>query len=80
MPWLLLSGIIAIREHCLEMVSESQYVATKKYMTDEAGALLGDLGLWVQSGQGSLSAERKEAIRNTLDRLERNLHSVREPC
>ncbi|TGJ78173.1 hypothetical protein E0Z10_g10588 [Xylaria hypoxylon] len=74
MPHLLLSGILAIREHCMAMVSESQYAAAKKYMRDDIGVLLGELGLWVQSGQGSLNAERKENIRSTLDTLERKLY------
>ncbi|KAI1815628.1 hypothetical protein GGS20DRAFT_322793 [Poronia punctata] len=73
MRYLSLSGIISIRAHCMEMVSESQYVASKKYMKDDVGVLLGELDLWVQSGQGSLSAERKDAVRKTLDTLERNL-------
>ncbi|RWA11880.1 hypothetical protein EKO27_g3224 [Xylaria grammica] len=74
MPHLILSGMLAIREHCMAMVSESQYAAAKKYIRDDVGVLLGELGLWVQSGQGSLSAERKENIRNTLDTLERKLY------
>ncbi|KAI0540336.1 hypothetical protein GGR58DRAFT_460959 [Xylaria digitata] len=73
-PRLLLSGILAIREHCMAVVSESQYTAAKKYMEDDIGVLLGELALWVQSGQGSLSAERKERIRNTLETLERKLY------
>ncbi|KAI1275476.1 hypothetical protein F5Y07DRAFT_389933 [Xylaria sp. FL0933] len=73
LPYLILSGILAIRQHCMSMVSESQYVAAKKYMRDDIGVLLGELDLWVQSGQGSLSAERRESIRNTLDTLERKL-------
>ncbi|KAI0975511.1 hypothetical protein F4678DRAFT_417505 [Xylaria arbuscula] len=73
MPRLILSGILNIRQHCMSMVSESQYVAAKKYMRDDIGVLLGELDLWVQSGQGSLSAERKASIRSTLDTLERKL-------
>ncbi|KAI3335499.1 hypothetical protein F4824DRAFT_158970 [Ustulina deusta] len=71
---LLLSGILTLRQHCMSIVSESQYIAAKKYMRDDIGALLGELDLWVQSGQGSLSAERKESIRSTLDTLERKLY------
>ncbi|KAI1307550.1 hypothetical protein F5Y03DRAFT_405608 [Xylaria venustula] len=74
MPRLTLSGILHIRQHCMSMVSESQYVAAKKYMRDDIGVLLGELDLWVQSGQGSLSAERKASIRRTLDTLERKLY------
>ncbi|KAI1423392.1 hypothetical protein F5Y12DRAFT_757515 [Xylaria sp. FL1777] len=74
LPRLRLSGILTIRQHCMSMVSESQYVVAKKYMRDDIGVLLGELDLWVQSGQGSLSAERKEKIRSTLDTLERKLY------
>ncbi|KAI3320818.1 hypothetical protein HD806DRAFT_505075 [Xylariaceae sp. AK1471] len=73
-PYLILSGILAIREHCMTMVSESQYSAVSKYMQNDIALLLGELGLWVQSGQGSLSAERKESIRSTIDTLERKLY------
>ncbi|KAI0431968.1 hypothetical protein F5Y09DRAFT_303069 [Xylaria sp. FL1042] len=73
MPHLRLSGILAIRQHCMSMVSESRYIAALKYMRDDIGVLLAELDLWIQSGQGSLSAERKESIRNTLDALEGNL-------
>ncbi|KAJ8128625.1 hypothetical protein O1611_g5007 [Lasiodiplodia mahajangana] len=74
MPHLILSGILEIREHCMSIVSESQYKAATEYMRDGVGVLLGDLDLWVQSGQGSLDATRKAEIRSTLDTLERRLH------
>jgi hypothetical protein len=80
MPYLLLSGILAIREHCMTMVSESQYTAARNYMKNDIALLLGELELWVQSGQGSLSAERKESIRSSLDTLERKLYSVWKTC
>ncbi|KAI0440325.1 hypothetical protein F4803DRAFT_527987 [Xylaria telfairii] len=72
-PYLELSGILAIREHCMMIVSESQYTASEKYMRDNISAFLGELDLWVQSGKGSLSAENKEKVRNTLDTVERKL-------
>ncbi|KAJ2991071.1 hypothetical protein NUW58_g2658 [Xylaria curta] len=74
MPSLILSGILAIREYCMMMVSESQYTATRNYMRDDIGVLLGKLGLWVQLGRDSLSTEKKEKIRSTLDTLERKLY------
>ncbi|KAI0183617.1 hypothetical protein EV127DRAFT_352330 [Xylaria flabelliformis] len=73
MPYLNLSGVLAIREHCMAIVSESQYMAATKYMRDDIGVLLGELDLWVQSGQGSLNGEKKEKIRNALDTLDRKL-------
>lgn len=76
MPHLILSGILAIREHCMMMVSESQYKATAKYIRDDVGVLLGELNIWMQVGHGSLSAERKAEIRSTLDNLEGKLYLV----
>ncbi|KAI0546704.1 hypothetical protein F4679DRAFT_403678 [Xylaria curta] len=73
MPYLNLSGVLTIREHCMTIVSESQYMAATKYMRDDIGVLLGELDLWVQSGQGSLNAEKKEKIRNALDTLGKKL-------
>lgn len=71
--YLKLSGILSLREHCMAMVSESQYRAAEKYMRDDVGTLLGELGLWVQAGLGSLSAEKKENVRLALDTLEKEL-------
>ncbi|KAI0448932.1 hypothetical protein F5B21DRAFT_520908 [Xylaria acuta] len=73
MPYLRLSEILAIREHCMTIVSESQYMAATKYMRNDIRVLLGELDLWVQSGQGSLSTEKKETIRSALDTVERKL-------
>ncbi|KAI0200005.1 hypothetical protein F4808DRAFT_470696 [Astrocystis sublimbata] len=73
MRHLILSGILALREHGMAMVSQSQYAAAKKYMCNDISLLLRKLGLWVQSGQGSLSAERKHHVRNTLATVERKL-------
>ncbi|KAH8664648.1 hypothetical protein BX600DRAFT_464800 [Xylariales sp. PMI_506] len=73
LPFLALSGILSVREHCMEMVSESQYLIAKAYMQDDISALLGDIELWVLSGSGSLGAETKAAIRETLDVLEARL-------
>ena len=79
MPSLKLSGVLAIRQHCMSIVSESQRAAATKWMKDDIGVLLGELDLWVRSAQGSLSAERKQKIRSTLDALERKLYLVRGP-
>jgi hypothetical protein len=77
LPHLTLSGILSIREHCMAMVSESQLELARKYMQDDIPALLGDIELWVQSGSGSMSAERKQNIRETLDALESRLKRVK---
>ncbi|KAI0404069.1 hypothetical protein F4802DRAFT_568804 [Xylaria palmicola] len=73
MPHLVLSGILALRAHAMAMVWQSQFAAANQYMRGDVGLLLRELGLWVQTGQGSLSAERKELVRSTLATVEREL-------
>ncbi|KAI9172534.1 Nuclear GTPase SLIP-GC [Paramyrothecium foliicola] len=70
MPYLTLCGILEIREHCMSLVSESRYHAAEHYMKNDIPALLGDTKLWVQSGSGSMSAEKKTKIRETLSFVE----------
>ena len=76
LPALRLSRIIDVRRHCISIVAESQLRAATEYVKDVVPALLGSIELWVQSGSGSMSAERKQAIRNALDEVERGLHGV----
>jgi hypothetical protein len=72
-----LSGMIEVRTHCISIVAESQHRAATLYMQRQIPALLDSLQLWVQSGSGSYSAERKIAIRHTLENVERTLRRVR---
>lgn len=76
LPLLQLSGIMAIRRHCISMVASSQLRIATKYIRDSIPAILGDITLWVQSGAGSVTAERKQAIRETLNALEARLRGV----
>ena len=73
-----LSGIFTIRKHCISMVANSQLRAGMKYILHDIPALLGDIELWVQSGARSVDAERKEAIRETLNTMESRLKRVRK--
>lgn len=75
-PFLRLSGILDVRKHCIAMVANSQLRASTRYMSNDTAALLSDVQLWVQSGAGSTSAERKEAIRQTLSVIEARLRRV----
>ncbi|KAF3809574.1 hypothetical protein GCG54_00012860 [Colletotrichum gloeosporioides] len=72
-PSLQLSGIIALRKHCLSIIAESQLRLATKFVTNDIPALLGEAGLWVESGAGSANAEQKSAVRRTLDKIERQL-------
>lgn len=76
LPFIELSGIIAVRKHCISMVGDSQHRIASKYIRESIPALLGDITLWVQSGAGSMSAERKQAVRETLNVLEARLRRV----
>ncbi|KAK1749872.1 nuclear GTPase SLIP-GC [Echria macrotheca] len=73
LPFLHLSGIISIRKHCLSLVSESQLSIALSYIHNEVPNLVSRLDLWVQSGAGDASTERKEAVRAALDQLERQM-------
>lgn len=75
-----LSGIIGVRKHCISIVGNSQFHIARKYIRDSIPALLGDIALWVESGVGSVSAEQKQAIRETLNTLEARLRRVNTLC
>ncbi|KAG7286745.1 hypothetical protein NEMBOFW57_009059 [Staphylotrichum longicolle] len=62
-----LSGIIAIRRHCMALVSESQLRLATAYVRDDIPKLLSSIELWVDSGAGTADAEKKQAVREALD-------------
>lgn len=70
MPFLRLSGILAVRKHCISLVAESQLRAAKSYITGSIPLVLQGIQLWVESGSGSMDAERRATIRSTLNELE----------
>lgn len=72
-----LSGILSLRKHCISMVASNQLCIAMKYIQDNIPAVLRDIELWVQSGAGSIDAERKEEMRTTLNTLEARLTRVR---
>ncbi|EXJ72753.1 uncharacterized protein A1O5_03900 [Cladophialophora psammophila CBS 110553] len=76
LPYLQLSGILQVRRHCLSLVAEGQLRAATEYVTNAIPALLGSIELWIQAGAGSVGAERKQAIRGALDRIEDELEAV----
>ncbi len=76
---LLLSGILDVRRHCVGIVAEAQYQAALRYIRHKIPALLESLQLWVESGSGSMNAERKAAIRSALNNIEDMLNNVSEP-
>jgi hypothetical protein len=78
LPFLQLSGILAVRKHCFSIVSEGQLRIAAMYVADDIPAFLADIELWVQSGAGTASAEQKRAVREALDELEGRLWEVNE--
>ncbi|EXF77774.1 hypothetical protein CFIO01_03095, partial [Colletotrichum fioriniae PJ7] len=78
LPSLQLSGILALRKHCLGIVADSQLSIAKRYIDNDIPAILGEAALWVESGAGSASAEQKRQIRDTLNSIEFRLKRVRE--
>lgn len=71
-----LTGIIPVRKHCISMVAESQLRTAAKYIRDSIPALLGDIALWVESSSGSVSAERKQLVCETLNVIEGRIRRV----
>lgn len=73
LPFLHLSGIIPVRKHCISLVASSQLRNAREYIKNDIPALLGDIELWIQSGAGTIDAERKAEIRETVNALEAQL-------
>lgn len=71
-----LSGIVAIRRHCMALVSESQYRIATKYLRDDIPDVLSHVDLWVQTGAGTADAERKRAVREAVYRFGDRLRRV----
>lgn len=76
LPFLELSGIIAIRRHCMALVSESQLRAASKYLRDDIPNLLSNIKLWVQTGLESADAGRKQAVQEAISLFGNRLRTV----
>ncbi|KAF9772316.1 hypothetical protein IL306_009980 [Fusarium sp. DS 682] len=75
-----LSGILQVRKHCISIVANSQRRIATQYMKDQIPALLADIELWVQSGARTANEERREALCQTLDSVERRLRKYGDYC
>lgn len=71
-----LSGVRPLRRHCISIMSESQHQAARRYMRDEIPVLVAKVELWVQSGAGTLDAERKQNIVRVCNEIEDRLSAV----
>ena len=77
LPYLVLSGIIELRKHCLSIVASSQRQAVNHYIANEIPGFLAQVDNWVESGARCVGTERREAIIRTLDQAESRLSQVR---
>lgn len=74
--YLRLSGIIDLRRHLIAAVGESQLWESQKFLDHQVPGLLRNIGLWVQAGAGSSSAEEKQVVRHLLSKVEEKLKNV----
>lgn len=74
--YLRLSGIIDLRKHLIATVGESQLRLSKNFLEHKVPALLRDVELWARSGEGSSSAEQKQAVRRLLEQVEKRVERV----
>lgn len=79
LDWLALSGIIALRRHCLGLTAEGQLRALETYVGKAVPRLLAQAGLWVHAGEGDAGEERKTAVRAALAEVEGRITTVCEP-
>lgn len=75
-PFLTISGILGLRRHCIAVVGDSQCRIATNYIRNEIPGLLADVNLWVQSGLGTLDAERRREVREALNALDTRLTQV----
>jgi hypothetical protein len=77
LPFLQLSGIPALRRHCIGIVADSHLQATVEYITNEVPAFVGSVELWLQAGSGTASVERKEKILSAVNAIQARLDKAR---
>ena len=77
MPWLLLSGIISLRKHCLGLVAEHQLQAANTFMKEAMPELVLSIDLWVKSGSERIATETRNQVREASMEVERILQRVK---
>ncbi|KAH6642927.1 hypothetical protein C7974DRAFT_301862 [Boeremia exigua] len=61
-PYLKMSGIIQLRQHCIGIVADSRLRAAVSFIKDQVPAFLVSVGLWVEAGSGNSNAEKKQQM------------------
>lgn len=76
-PYLATSGIIQLRQHCIQIVAQSRLGAVTEFIKDRVPALLGSIQLWVDAGSPSRSTDMKRKTVMMVAEVERELEKVR---
>ncbi|KAG7139455.1 hypothetical protein HYQ45_003578 [Verticillium longisporum] len=77
LPFITISGIPALRRHCIGLVADAQSREVLNYIQKDIPALISELDIWVQNGAGTMDAERRRAIREVVNAVEHGIQSVR---
>jgi hypothetical protein len=80
LPYLDLSGILNLRRYCIGIVAQSRLHAIRQFIKDALPALIGSVGLWVESGSGNATTESKEPILAAVSHIQQKLDEVRSTC
>lgn len=70
-PYLVTSGIIDLRRHCIEIVAQSRLVAITEFVRDRIPALLDSIELWVDAGSPSRTTEMRQKTMTMVAEVQR---------
>lgn len=74
--WLDLSGIIALRRHCLGLMAERQLEDATAFMKDDLPNLVTDISLWVQASSGKITEKTRKQVHEACQEVEILLQDV----
>jgi len=80
LPYLELSGIMAVRQHCIAILSDSQHLAATDYMRHRVQALLDSIQVWVQSLTENADVQKHKALQEALITIKTWLKEVSKQC
>ncbi|OAQ69527.1 tat pathway signal sequence [Purpureocillium lilacinum] len=78
LPYLELSGIMAVRQHCIAILSDSQHLAATDYMRHRVQALLDSIQVWAQSLTENADVQKHKALQEALVTIKTWLKEVRQ--
>ncbi|KAF2733490.1 hypothetical protein EJ04DRAFT_524428 [Polyplosphaeria fusca] len=65
-----LSGILHLRKYCHSIPADAQFEAAAAFINHDVPAFLGSLKQWAVAGLGDMNAEKAEALKHLMQRLE----------